>query len=51
MERAVDLVIHRRMKRQGMRWKRVNADAVVALRVEVLKREWAATTTTRKLAV
>jgi hypothetical protein len=34
--RAVALVINRRMKRQGMRWRRVNASAVVALRVRPL---------------
>ncbi|HEV2236572.1 MAG TPA: hypothetical protein VGR57_07910, partial [Ktedonobacterales bacterium] len=32
IERAVFVVINRRMKRQGMRWRRTNADAVVALR-------------------
>ena len=33
VEREVDLVLNRRMKRQGMRWRRTNAAAVVALRV------------------
>jgi hypothetical protein len=33
IERAVALVINRRMKRQGMRWRRGNASAVAALRV------------------
>jgi hypothetical protein len=28
------------MKRQGMRWKRANADAVVALRVRTLNADW-----------
>lgn len=36
IERAVFVVINRRMKRQGMRWCRANADAVVALRVREL---------------
>src|SRR5207248_1003203 len=33
VEREVALVINRRMRRQGMRWKRDNADGVAALRV------------------
>ncbi len=33
IERAVALVINRRMQRQGMRWRRVNASFVTALRV------------------
>ncbi len=32
VERAVALVINVRMKKRGMRWKRGNATAVVALR-------------------
>lgn len=36
VERAVCVVINRRLKRQGMRWRRANADAVVALRVREL---------------
>ncbi len=40
VERAVEVVINRRMKKQGMRWKRANADAVVALRVERLNQAW-----------
>ncbi|HEX6798770.1 MAG TPA: hypothetical protein VF116_13765 [Ktedonobacterales bacterium] len=42
IERAVALVINRRMKRQGMRWRRENASAVVALRVRELNATWAA---------
>jgi hypothetical protein len=40
VEREVALVINRRMKRQGMRWRRVNADAVVALRVRTINQSW-----------
>ena len=40
VERAVALVINRRMKRQGMRWRRANADAVVALRVRTINDSW-----------
>jgi hypothetical protein len=40
VEREVALVINRRMKRQGMRWHRTNADAVVALRVRTLNETW-----------
>lgn len=40
IERAVALVINRRMKRQGMRWRRDSATAIVALRVEQLNRDW-----------
>ena len=40
IERAVALVINRRMKRQGMRWRRVNASAVVALRVREFNADW-----------
>jgi len=36
VERGVGVVINRRMKGQGMRWRRANADAVVALRVREL---------------
>lgn len=42
VERAVALVINRRMKRQGMRWTRASADAIVALRVEHLNQDWEA---------
>lgn len=40
VERAVDLVINRRMKKRGMRWKRANADAVVSLRVRTINQTW-----------
>lgn len=40
VEREVALVINRRMKRQGMRWRRVNADAVVAVRVRTINQSW-----------
>jgi hypothetical protein len=40
VERAVGLVINRRMKKRGMRWRRSNADAVVALRVCRLNDDW-----------
>lgn len=40
VEREVALVINRRMKRQGMRWRRANADALVALRVRAINDTW-----------
>jgi hypothetical protein len=40
VERGVAVVINPRMKRRGMRWKRVNATAVVALRVRLLNAAW-----------
>jgi transposase-like protein len=40
IERAVAVVINRRMKRQGMSWLRKNASSVVALRVALLNDEW-----------
>ena len=40
IERAVAVVINRRMKRQGMSWLRRNATSVVALRVALLNEEW-----------
>jgi transposase-like protein len=40
IERAVALVINRRMKKRGMRWKRVNGTAVVALRTDLLNDDW-----------
>jgi len=40
VERAVALVINRRMKKRGMRWRRHNADAIVALRTCRLNDEW-----------
>ncbi len=42
VERAVALVINVRMKKRGMRWKRANATAVVALRVQRINAEWQA---------
>ena len=40
IERAVALVINRRMKKRGMRWRRVNGTAVVALRTDLLNEDW-----------
>jgi hypothetical protein len=40
IERAVAVVINRRMKKRGMRWCRPNATAVVALRTDVLNDDW-----------
>ena len=40
VERAVAVVINARMKKRGMRWKRANATAVVALRVQRISAEW-----------
>ena len=40
IERAVALVINRRMKKRGMRWRRVNGTAVVALRTDLLNADW-----------
>lgn len=42
IERGVALVINRRMKRQGMRWRRDNASALVALQVATRNQEWEA---------
>ena len=42
VERAVALVINVRMKKRGRRWKRANATAVVALRVQQINAEWKA---------
>lgn len=42
VERAVAVVINLRMKKRGMRWKRANATAVVALRVQRLNAQWEA---------
>lgn len=42
VERAVALVINARMKKRGMRWKRKNATAVVALRVQQINARWLA---------
>lgn len=40
IERAVGLVINRRMKKRGMRWCRPNATAIVALRTDLLNDDW-----------
>ncbi len=40
IERAVALVINRRMKKRGMRWRRANGTAVVALRTDLLNDDW-----------
>jgi hypothetical protein len=40
IERAVAIVINRRMKKRGMRWCRSNATAIVALRVDLLNDDW-----------
>ncbi len=41
MEKGVDIVVNRRLKgRRGMRWWRVRAGGVVALRLAVLNDEW-----------
>jgi transposase len=40
VERAVAVVINTRMKKRGMRWKRINATAVVALRVQRINADW-----------
>ena len=40
IERAVAIMINRRMKKRGMRWCRPHATAVVALRTDVLNEDW-----------
>lgn len=40
IERAVAIVINRRMKKRGMRWCRSNATAMVALRADLLNDDW-----------
>ena len=40
IERAVAIVINRRMKKRGMRWCRSNAPAIVALRTDLLNEDW-----------
>ena len=40
IERAVAIVINRRMKKRGMRWKRGNATSLIALRVDLLNTDW-----------
>lgn len=39
-ERAVAIVINRRLKKRGMRWCRSNATAIVALRADLLNDDW-----------
>lgn len=50
VEREVEIVLNRRMKKQGMRWKRHNADGMAALRVERINRTWDEAMEQRKLA-
>ena len=40
IERAVAIVINRRIKKRGMRWCRPNATAIVALRTDLLNEDW-----------
>jgi Uncharacterised protein family (UPF0236) len=40
VERAVAVVINARMNKRGMRWKRANATAIVALRVQRINTAW-----------
>ncbi|MBO0789343.1 MAG: hypothetical protein J2P36_00085 [Ktedonobacteraceae bacterium] len=47
IERAVAVVINRRMKRRGMSWLRRNATSVVALRVAWLNEDWMRPATAR----
>ena len=50
VERGVAVVINPRMKRRGMRWQRVNATAVVALRVRLLNAQWDAASAQKRTA-
>lgn len=50
VERGVAVVINPRMKRRGMRWKRANATAVVALRVRLLNGAWEKASAKRRAA-
>jgi hypothetical protein len=50
VERGVSVVINPRMKRRGMRWKRTNANAVVALRVRLLNAAWDEASAKRRVA-
>ncbi len=50
VERGVAVVIHPRMKRRGMRWKRANSTTVVALRVHLLNAAWQQASTKRRAA-
>ncbi|GCE29495.1 hypothetical protein KDA_49790 [Dictyobacter alpinus] len=47
IERAVAVVINRRMKRRGMSWLRRNATSVTALRVAWLNDDWIRLTNAR----
>jgi hypothetical protein len=49
-EREVEVVLNRRLKRQGMRWRRANADAVVAVRVRECNATWDKVTANGRLA-
>lgn len=40
IERAVSIVINRRMKKRGMRWCRSNATTMVTLRADLLNADW-----------
>jgi hypothetical protein len=51
IERAGAVVIHWRMNKRGMRWRRPNADGLVALRVHRLNGAWAAAANPTPLAV
>lgn len=50
IERAVAVAINWRMKGRGMRWRRANASAVVALRVRELNAGWEPRTCSTPLA-
>ena len=39
-DKAGDILICRRMKLRGMRWSRVGADGMLAIRILVYNREW-----------
>jgi hypothetical protein len=38
VEKAADIVVSRRFKRRGMSWRRAGAEAIVALRADILNR-------------
>jgi hypothetical protein len=42
VEREVEVVLNRRLKRQGMRWRRANAEGVAVLRVDTINADWEA---------
>jgi hypothetical protein len=50
VERAVEMVINRRLKKRGMRWRRANADAVVSLRVKTINQDWDEATSAQRAA-